>query len=160
MRTETWLYCVDMIDALLKELFTSGSRAKPSVRASGGTLGRDRTTGKEVKMMMHHRGITSAQQWAETENLALQGSCRVFKMFFPKLISLDKFNQLWHTFTNIIVEGMTSHHNMVAITGIILFLFWVICIVSYKYISGNYSITTILWNGSSKSSKRRCRSSV
>jgi len=118
MRTETWLYCVDMIDVLLKELFTSGTRSKQSVRASGGTLGRDRLTGKEVKMMMHHRGVTSAQQWAETENLALQGSCRVFKMFFPKLISLEKFNQLWHTFTNIIVEGMTSHHNMVAITAI------------------------------------------
>ena len=43
MKTETWLYCVDVIDSLLKEVFSSSSSSKPSIRASKTSLGRDRT---------------------------------------------------------------------------------------------------------------------
>ena len=68
-------------------------------------------------MMMHHSRNTAEKQWAETERFALQGSCRVFKIFFPVLHSLPKFKPFWLTFTQIIVEGMAREHYDVATTG-------------------------------------------
>lgn len=74
-------------------------------------------TGKAVMMMIHHSRNTAEKQWDETRVHVLQGTSRVYRMFFATLSALKGFNESWQ---------LHLRYALICVDGWILFciLFW------------------------------------
>ena len=104
---------------LLTSLLESGSASQSeSYGVNSTALGKDKTSGKAVMMLVHYSRDTAEKQWDETRVYALQGSGRVMKGFIEIWSNLSQFVALWPIYLQVIERGVSNRSTEVALAAI------------------------------------------
>ncbi|KAG8391013.1 hypothetical protein BUALT_Bualt01G0143800 [Buddleja alternifolia] len=74
--------------------------------------------GKAVHMLIHHSRNTAQKQWDETLVLVLGGIARIFRSFFPFLISLRNFQSGWDSLLVFAKNSILNGSKEVALAAI------------------------------------------
>ncbi|KAI4350035.1 hypothetical protein L6164_010563 [Bauhinia variegata] len=74
--------------------------------------------GKAVHMIIHHSRNTAQKQWEETLVLVLAGIARILRLFFPFLITLNKFWSGWESLLHFVENSILNGSKEVALAAI------------------------------------------
>ncbi|CAN6439754.1 unnamed protein product [Victoria cruziana] len=74
--------------------------------------------GKAVHMLIHHSRNTAQKQWDETIVLVLGGITRIFRSFFPFLLTLNNFWDGWETVLLFVRNCISNGSKEVALAAI------------------------------------------
>ena len=114
MKESVWLSALnDTVFPLLDDLLSSEEK-KVSHGVSGTELGKDKSTGKSVMMLVHYSRDTAEKQWSESRVYALQGLSRVMRSVFH----LSAIGDVWRRFLKTIESGLEANSVEVPVAAI------------------------------------------
>ena len=115
---DDWNRCLsDVLLPLLKSVYyismTSSSDETEAVE-----LGKEK--GRSVMMLMHYSRNTERKQWEETMVLALNGLCKILRLYLPLLLNLSAFSQAWDQIAVICKNSLAQGTKDAALAAIAL----------------------------------------
>lgn len=115
---DEWNQCLaDILLPLLKSVYYI-SMTSSSDESEGVEIGREK--GRSVMLLMHYSRNSERKQWEETMVLALNGLCKILRLYLPLLLGLHAFSQAWEQITIICMNSMAQGTKDAALAAIAL----------------------------------------